>query len=62
MLAENEERANELKLELMNPDYANDYVKLMELQAELDETEHTIDSVLERMLETETELEELNAE
>ena len=46
----------------MNPDYANDYVKLMELQAELDETEHTIDSVLERMLETETELEELNGE
>ena len=62
MLAENEERANELKLELMNPDYANDYVKLMELQAELDETEHTIDSVLERVLETETELEELNGE
>lgn len=62
MLAENEERANELKLELMNPDYANDYVKLMELQAKLDETEHTIDSVLERMLETETELEELNGE
>ena len=57
-LAESEERVNELNLQLVNPDYADDYVKLMELQTQIDEAEHTIDTVLERMLETELELEE----
>ena len=59
MIEESEEKANNLKLELANPDYANDYVKLMELQNELDAQEHNIDNLLERMVEAETELEEL---
>ena len=59
MLDESEEKANIYKLELVNPDYANDYVKLMELQTKLDEEEHNIDTLLERMVETETELAEM---
>lgn len=57
-ISDSEERANELKLQLVNPEYANDYVKLMELQEKLDAEEHTIDTILERMYETELELEE----
>ena len=57
-ISDSEERANELKLQLANPEYANDYVKLMELQEKLDAEEHTIDTILERMYETELELEE----
>lgn len=60
MLEESEEKADILKLEMVNPDYANDYIKLMELQSKLEEEEHTIDTLLERMVETETELEELS--
>ena len=58
-ISDSEERANELKLQLVNPEYANDYVKLMELQEKLDAEEHTIDTILERMYETEMELEEM---
>ena len=57
-ISDSEKRANELKLQLVNPEYANDYVKLMELQEKLDAEEHTIDTILERMYETELELEE----
>lgn len=59
-LAESEERANELKLQLMDPSLGTDYEKLMALQSRLDEEEHQQETLLERMLETETELEELN--
>lgn len=58
-LAESEEKANELKIQLIDPALASDYEKLMELQNALDEQEHLQESLLERMLETETELEEL---
>ena len=58
-LAESEEKANELKLQLIDPALVSDYEKLMELQNALDEQEHLQESLLERMLETETELEEL---
>lgn len=59
LLAESEEKAAELKMQLMDPALASDYARLMELQSQLDEEEHQQESLLERMLETETELEEL---
>ena len=43
----------------MNPTLASDYQKLMELQTQLDAEEHNQETLLERMMETETELEEL---
>lgn len=58
-LAESEEKAAELKLRLMDPSLASDYEQLMELQRQLDEEEHRQETLLERMLETETELEEM---
>lgn len=59
-LAESEERANELKLQLMDPSLGTDYEKLMTLQSSLEKEEHQQEILLERMLETETELEEFN--
>ena len=59
MLSESEERAAELKMKLMDPALASDYEKLMELQEQLDAEEQQQESLLERMLETETELNEL---
>jgi len=58
-LAESEEKATELKLQLLDPALASDYTKLMELQSRLEEEEHQQETLLERMLETETELEEM---
>ena len=57
-LAESEERTDELKLKLMDPALGTDYAKLMELQRELEEQEHQQETLLERMVETEKELEE----
>ncbi len=56
-LAESEEKSASLQLQLMDPALASDYQKLMELQALLQEEEHLQENLLERMLETETELE-----
>ncbi len=58
-LAESEEKAASLQLQLMDPALASDYQKLMELQTQLQEEEHRQETLLERMLETETELEEM---
>lgn len=58
-LAESEEKAAQLKLQLMDPALASDYEKLMELQNQLDAEEHQQETLLERMLEMETELEEM---
>lgn len=58
-LAESEEKAANLKLQLLDPALASDYAKLMELQEQLDEQEHLQETLLERMLEAETELEEM---
>lgn len=55
-LEESEQRAAELKMQLMDPALATDYQKLMELQTKLDEEEHQQETLLERMMETETEL------
>ena len=59
MLAESEEKAAELKMKLMDPALASDYEKLMELQEQLDAEEQQQESLLERMLETENELNEM---
>ena len=44
---------------MMDPALASDYEKLMELQEQLDAEESSQESLLERMLETETALEEM---
>ena len=59
MLTESETKASELQMQLLDPTLATDYEKLMELQAQLEEEEHQQETILERMMETETELEEL---
>lgn len=58
-LEESETRAAELSLRLMEPELASDYQKLMELQEQLDQEEHLQETLLERMMETETELQEM---
>ena len=60
MLEESENKRAELQMQLMDPALATDYTKLMELQNQLDAEEHQQEILLERMMETETELEELN--
>lgn len=61
LLEESEQRMAELKLQMMDPALASDYEKLMELQTQLDEEEHNQESLLERMMETETLLQEVGA-
>ena len=58
-LAESEQKTSELQLQLMDPALATDYPKLMEIQNAIDAEEKNQESLLERMLETETELEEM---
>lgn len=60
MLEESENKSAELQMQLMDLALATDYTKLMELQNQLDAEEHQQETLLERMMETETELEELN--
>ena len=60
MLEESEGKSAELQMQLMDPALATDYTKLMELQNQLDAEEHQQETLLERMMETETELEDLN--
>ena len=59
LLAQSEEKTSEYKLQLMNPELATDYPKLMEIQNKLEEEEKNQESILERMLETELELEDM---
>lgn len=56
LLAESETKAEELKLQLMDPALSSDYEKLMALQEALESQEKEQESLLERMMETETEL------
>ena len=58
-IEESEAKIADLKMQLMNPEFASNYPKLMELQNELDAEEHNQETLLERMLETEMELNEL---
>ena len=59
MLSDSEKKADEYKMQLMNPELASDYPKLMDIQSKLDVEEKNQESILERMLETELELEEM---
>lgn len=58
-LTDSEAKVAELQMQLMDPTLATNYQKLMELQTLLDEEEHQQETLLERMMETELELEEL---
>lgn len=58
-LADSEENTASLKMQLLDPALASDYQKLMELQKHIEEEEHKQETLLERMLETETDLEEM---
>ena len=49
-------------MQLMDPALASDYPKLMEIQNGIDAEEKNQESLLERMLETETALEEMREE
>lgn len=57
-LAESEEKLANLQMELLDPDLASDYQRLMEIQNSIDEENNIQESLLERILETEIELEE----
>ena len=52
------EKLAELQMQMLDPALESDYPKLMELQSAVDAEEANQDSLLERMLETETELAE----
>ena len=58
-IEESEAKIADLKMQLMDPNIASEYSKLMELQNQLDAEEHNQETLLERMLETEMELNEL---
>lgn len=58
-LSESEEKLAELQLQLADPALASDYSRLMELQESIDAEEKNQESLLERMLEAETELAEM---
>ncbi|MEE1038869.1 MAG: ABC-F family ATP-binding cassette domain-containing protein [Eubacterium sp.] len=58
-LEESEEKLAGLQLQYVDPEVSLDYTKLMEIQQQIEEEEQKQESLLERMLETETELEEL---
>lgn len=49
----------DIKMQMADPALAADYQRLMELQSELETNEHNQETLLERMLEAEMELEEL---
>lgn len=57
-LKESEERLSNLSLELMNPEKATNYEWLMEIQAEIDKENKWQEALLERILETELDLNE----
>lgn len=57
-LAVSEDKVKETKLQMLNPEIAADYQKLMELQEIIDLEEHNQETILEQMLQTEIELEQ----
>jgi len=58
-LEESEQRLADLQMQIMDPALVSDYTKLMELEEQKQKEEQNQESLLERMLETETELEEM---
>lgn len=61
LLSESEARLAGLRMQAADPALASDYVKLMELQEAADTEEKNQESLLERMLETEMELESMES-
>lgn len=61
-LEESEQKSAELQLQLVDPALSTDFEKLMEIQKQLDAEEAQQESLLERILETETELAEFHRE
>lgn len=61
-LEESEQKSAELQLQLVDPALSTDFEKLMEIQKQLDTEEAQQESLLERILETETELAEFHRE
>ena len=59
LLSESEGRLADLQMQLADPALASDYSKLMEIQETIDTEEKNQESLLERLLETETELAEM---
>lgn len=55
-----DEKISAFEHELSNPDYADDHVKLMELQAEIDALQEEHDTIAEKWLELQEQLEELS--
>jgi ATP-binding cassette subfamily F protein 3 len=53
---------SELQLEMMDPELSANYEQLMELQTKIDEENQAQESLLERMMETELELEEMETQ
>ena len=62
LLSESEQKLSELQLQILDPALSSDYSKLMEIQNAIDAEEKNQESLLERMLETETDLEELDTD
>ena len=58
MLEDSEVKLEALKMEQMDPALASNYTRLMELTQLIEEEEHNQETILERMLEIEMELEE----
>ncbi|MBQ8822308.1 MAG: ABC-F family ATP-binding cassette domain-containing protein [Lachnospiraceae bacterium] len=58
MLEDSEAKLEALKMEQMDPALASNYTRLMELSQLIEEEEHNQETILERMLEIEMELEE----
>lgn len=59
LLAESEEKLSELQLQLLDPALSSDYSKLMEIQTAIDGEEKNQEALLDRMVETETELQDM---
>ena len=59
MLGESEERLAELQMQQMDTALATDYEKLTELEQAIAEEQSNQESILDRLVETETELDEM---
>ncbi len=58
-LLESEEKLSNLQMEMLAPELSADYQKLMEIQNSIDEENRNQESLMERILETEIELESM---
>lgn len=59
--AEAEEKLKQLNLDFVNPEIASDFIKLMEVQAEMEKTQAIIDKLAEDWMEQSDKLSVLNA-